>query len=83
LADRIDSVLEKIGFAKEKREFNAHLTLGRVKSLKNISQLTELIQKTAFQSQDKIKISSLILFQSTLTSKGAIYAPLAEIKLPN
>ncbi|NQV04022.1 MAG: RNA 2',3'-cyclic phosphodiesterase [Candidatus Omnitrophica bacterium] len=83
LADKIESGLEKIGFAKEKREFKAHLTLGRIKSLKNISQLTEIIQKTDFQSQGKIKISVLILFQSTLTSKGAIYAPLAEIKLPN
>ena len=82
LADKIESRLEKIGFEKEKREFKAHLTLGRVKSLKNISQLTEVIQKTGFQSQDKIKISALILFQSTLAPKGAIYAPLAEIKLP-
>lgn len=83
LADKIESRLEKIGFAKEKREFKTHLTLGRIKSLKNISQLTEVIQKTDSQSQDKIKISSLILFQSTLTSKGAIYMPLAEIKLPD
>jgi len=83
LADKIESRLEEIGFVKEKREFKAHLTLGRVKSLKNISQLTEVMQKTDFQSQDKIKISSLILFQSALTSKGAIYAPLAEIKLPD
>ena len=81
LADKIESRLEKIGFEKEKREFKAHLTLGRVKSLKNISQLTEVIQKTDFQSQDKIKINALILFQSTLTPKGAIYAPLAEIIL--
>lgn len=83
LADKIDSELGKIGFEKEKREFKSHLTLGRVRSIKNISELADLIQKTDFQSQDKIKISSLILFQSTLTPKGAIYAPLAEIRLPD
>ena len=81
LADKIESELEKIGFAKEKREFKSHLTLGRVRSIKNMPRLTDLIQKTDFQSQDKIKISALILFHSTLTPKGAIYAPLTKIKL--
>lgn len=81
LAAQIETELERLGFAKEKREFKAHLTLGRVKSLKNISQLTRLISEIAFQSEGEIKIDKLILFQSTLTPKGALYTPLAQIKL--
>ncbi|MDP8229986.1 MAG: RNA 2',3'-cyclic phosphodiesterase [Candidatus Gorgyraea atricola] len=75
------SQLEKLGPKEEKREYKAHLTLGRVKSLKNISQLTKLINETPFQSQGNIPITKLILFQSTLTPKGAIYSPLTTLAL--
>jgi len=78
LNSKIEYGLEKIGFEKEKREYKTHLTLGRVKSLKNIKELTSLIDKTTLGFQDKIKIDKLTLFQSTLTPKGAVYAPLAE-----
>lgn len=83
LNSRIETELEKLGFEKEKREYKTHLTLGRVKSLKNIPELTNLINGTCFQSQDEIKIDKLILFQSTLTPKGAIYTALAEHLLQN
>ncbi|MBU1061178.1 MAG: RNA 2',3'-cyclic phosphodiesterase [Candidatus Omnitrophica bacterium] len=78
LANSVETALERLNFAKEKREFKTHLTLGRVKSLKNISGLTKIISETGLQFQDEIKIDKLILFQSTLTPKGAIYTPLAE-----
>ena len=78
LNNKIETELEKLGFKKENREYKTHLTLGRVKSLKNISELIRLIDEADFQSQDEIKIDKLILFQSTLTPKGAIYTPLIE-----
>ncbi|MFC1621230.1 RNA 2',3'-cyclic phosphodiesterase [Candidatus Omnitrophota bacterium] len=81
LAAQIENKLEKTDFTKEKREYKAHLTLGRVKSLKNISRLTKLISKTNFKSESEIQIQKLTLFQSTLTSKGAIYTPLKELAL--
>jgi len=81
LNNKIECELEKIGFQKEKREYKSHLTLGRVKSLKNISGLSRLINEAEFQFQDEIKIDRLILFQSTLTSKGALYTPLTQQSL--
>ncbi len=66
------------GAGKEKREYRSHLTLGRVRSLKNISELARLIDETQLDFQDEIKIDRLILFQSTLTPKGAIYTRLSE-----
>lgn len=77
LNNRIETGLEKLGFKKEDREYKSHLTLGRVKSLKNISELVKLIDKANLQFQDEIKINELTLFQSTLTPKGAIYTPIA------
>jgi len=80
LAEKIDSELEKLGFQKETREFKAHLTLGRVKTSKNMPNLTKLLKETAFSSESDIAITELILFQSTLTPKGAVYTRLSTIE---
>jgi len=82
LADYVEDALEKLGLGREKREFKAHLTLGRVKSLKNISKLSKIIDETKISFQDEIKIDKIILFQSILTPKGAIYTSLSELALP-
>ena len=78
LNGKTESGMERIGYAKEKREYRSHLTLGRVRSLKNISELAKLIDEAQLDFQDEIKIDRLILFQSTLTLKGAIYTPLTQ-----
>ncbi|MFC1624541.1 RNA 2',3'-cyclic phosphodiesterase [Candidatus Omnitrophota bacterium] len=81
LNKEIETGLEKNGFQKEGREYKAHLTLGRVKSLKNIQEAMRLLSEISFEPQSEIKITRLVLFQSTLTPKGAIYTPLAEFPL--
>ena len=85
LADKIEIELEKLGFEKEKREFKSHLTLGRVKNSKNKKRDSDhflKLQKWSL-SLGEIKIDKLILFQSTLTPKGAIYTPLSEYPIHN
>lgn len=73
LNERIEIELEKAGLKKETRKFLPHLTLGRVRTPKNITNLTKLINETTFQITNKIKIDKLTLYQSTLTPKGAVY----------
>ena len=75
LNELIETGLEKIGFRKESREFNPHLTLGRVRTFKNISELTQIINENNIHNE--VKINELILFQSTLTPKGSIYTPVS------
>jgi len=84
LARKIDDALSKIGFEKETRPFAAHLTIGRVRSPKNKETLKAKIlslQGPGSGSQGPEKITSVILFQSTLTPKGPIYSKLHEAKL--
>ncbi len=83
LNNKIEDNLEKLGFAKEKREYSAHLTLGRIKSLKNIQNLTKIINEINLDLNDEVKIEKIILFQSALTPKGAIYTPLSEHPINN
>ncbi len=75
IAVKIEDGCEHIGFAKEKRPFSAHLTLGRVRTGKNKVALKEKLLSTAVKPQSFI-VDKIILFQSTLTPRGPIYTPL-------
>lgn len=82
VAKNIDEVLSRIGFQKETRSFAAHLTIGRVRSPKNKAALEEKVETANHETLPAISqtISSVILFQSTLTPKGPIYTKLHEAK---
>jgi len=82
LAEKIDVELSKIGFQKEERPFTAHLTIGRVRSPKNKASLADKINSLNSQFElpdselptpNSQLVSSVVLFQSTLTPKGPIY----------
>ncbi|MBN2453398.1 MAG: RNA 2',3'-cyclic phosphodiesterase [Candidatus Omnitrophica bacterium] len=82
LAGLVESALSELGFAKEERPFSPHLTIGRVRSPLNRDKLIDKISSVSagFQPSDagSYKVSSIILFQSTLTPKGSIYSKLHE-----
>lgn len=81
LALRIDEELLKVGFAAEKRKFSSHVTVGRLRFVKDKSSFLELIDgysDTFFSNQ---RISQIFLMKSTLTPSGPIYESLAEISL--
>ncbi len=80
LQKKIEDEMGKIGFPKEDREFSPHLTIGRVKSPKNIDKLTELIKNTSFQTEE-IEIKEVVVMKSELYPAGAIYTPLKKINL--
>lgn len=80
LTKELEKYLIKLGFLPEKRPFKPHLTLGRVRSPRNRTQLKELLQSTTLLSKT-IQVEKLVLFKSTLTPQGAIYEPLHEAKL--
>jgi 2'-5' RNA ligase len=81
LVGKIESALQPLGFPKEDRDFQAHITLGRVRSLKNISQLIDAIKNCALPAGLKQRIGSVTLFKSTLTPDGPIYEALKQFSL--
>jgi len=76
----IEEELLKLGYPKEGRAFSPHLTIGRVKSPRNIEKLVGLIEKTNFQTQE-VRIDEVVAMRSQLHPQGAIYTPLKKIKL--
>lgn len=77
---QIEEELAKLRFPKEQRPFSAHLTIGRVKSPRNIEELIKLIESTKFQTEE-VKIGEVVVMKSQLHPQGVIYTPLKKIKL--
>lgn len=72
----LESRLEPLGFAKEKRPFSPHLTLGRFKSNKGSRDLIEAIRMGMDVSGPSFTASEAVLFQSVLEPSGAKYTAL-------
>lgn len=80
LYPKVEEEFFKIRFAKENRNFTPHLTIGRVKSLKNLENLASEINKTTFETED-FKIQEVVVMKSTLLPTGAVYTPLRKVLL--
>jgi 2'-5' RNA ligase len=77
---QLDTNLHTLGFAKETRGFNPHLTLGRVKSLKNVAAVTAKLLMADLPAMS-FSVSELVVMQSQLHPAGSIYTPLAHCQL--
>lgn len=83
LHEKLEIALENIGIAKEKRNFNPHITLGRIKFVTNFYDFMDAISSykdVDFQIQ---VLNKLTLFESKLTPKGPIYKPIKVFGLFN
>jgi len=81
LADELETALEHFGFEKENRPFKSHVTIGRVRSLKNINQVLEKINIQKIDPSLQQQINNVTFYKSTLTSTGPIYTPIEEFNL--
>jgi len=81
LATEIDMKLSKLGFDKEQREFSPHLTLGRIKHLKNKPLFFKTMEEYKNDFIQQVKISEIIYYQSILKPGGAEYKPIIKVGL--
>lgn len=83
VAAQVDAAMEGLGFERERRPFEPHLTLGRVRSPKNSDKLKDGVLTHSLKLKScSCNAGSMILFQSRLTPKGSIYTKLHESKFP-
>ncbi len=85
LQQRLDTNLERLGFAPESRAFTPHLTLARVRneaSLDERQRFGQLIADTRFEAGN-IEVDAVSLMRSQLTREGAIYSRLSLVGLKN
>jgi len=78
LQEEVDNKLEDL-FPKENR-FMSHITIARVKNIKNKKEFLEKIKKIKIE-KIKFSINSFKLKKSILTGEKPVYEDLLEIKL--
>ncbi|MBZ5546146.1 MAG: RNA 2',3'-cyclic phosphodiesterase [Acidobacteriia bacterium] len=78
LARRIEDSMEKLGFARERRAFNPHLTLARFKIPRPQIRLRALVEQQADTSLGRFEVSEFFLFESRLSPHGAEYRQVAR-----
>ncbi len=76
LASEIEDRLALLGFKRENRAFHAHITLGRVRSSRRSSDLSEGIRQLSDASGPSFIASRATLFRSILQPSGAEHTPL-------
>ncbi len=77
----IENVLESFGVRKENRDFNPHITIARIKNLKNKKRFLEFLSKNIDKNIQKIYVQEIILMESILKKDGPLYIEKKKFKL--
>lgn len=81
LQSRIEDQLEPMGYDREKRAFNAHLTLARIKGAVSPDRLLRAIEAVGCFRPQPFEVRSVMLYKSDLRPTGAIYTILEDVRL--
>jgi 2'-5' RNA ligase len=77
LAAAIEKALRKLGFPKEARRFETHLTIGRVRGGgPALAELGRLLREHAAFDAGRFRVAEVVVFASHLGPKGPTYEPL-------
>ena len=84
LAGAVEEALEPLGFPRDKRGFNAHLTVARIRDGTPVGdrrKAAEVLHAKAEDSTTEIDVNAVSLMRSTLRPAGAVYDRLVSFPL--
>ncbi|MEM1714089.1 MAG: RNA 2',3'-cyclic phosphodiesterase, partial [Desulfurococcaceae archaeon] len=81
LAKIIEAIVRKIGIPPDKEEFVPHITIARVKGLRNIDKLIKAIYNFTNIDFGVSEITGIYVKKSVLTPRGPIYSNLCSVNL--
>jgi 2'-5' RNA ligase len=73
--------LERLYIKLEDRQFKPHLTIGRIKDLRDKNSLQNLIQKYVGIKLQDVTVSEIVYYESVLLPTGPLYKPISTIML--
>jgi len=79
--ERLDNQLMALGVEHETRKFDAHLTVGRVRTRRNVTKLTEILNSYNGFDFGSERITQVVLMKSDLSPEGPIYTKLHSVDL--
>jgi RNA 2',3'-cyclic 3'-phosphodiesterase len=77
----IKNGLKTAGIRLEERPFKPHLTLGRIKQIKEMNNLKELVDKYSGIEIQRVPVNEVILFESILYQEGLVYKPMVRFTI--
>jgi 2'-5' RNA ligase len=77
----LDERLGEIGFAREERGFQGHLTLGRFSAIPPDGLIADVVSAYASERFGRFEVREVVLFQSDLRPQGPVYTALAKARL--
>ena len=82
LQKNLEKALAKLGFRKEARRFEPHLTIGRVRGGgPSVADLGRRVKEYVEFPAGRFQVSELVVFSSQLTPTGPIYEALSRSRL--
>lgn len=75
----VDHALESAGIPAGIEVFRAHLTLGRVRSLKDPATFYSVLSEMGDRFRSMVQFDQLVFYRSELGSGGPVYTPLMQI----
>ncbi len=81
IANSIEASMKPLGFPKEKRPFRPHLTVGRIRRLKNPGAMTKALEQSQVGELGKFAVEKISFIRSQLDPAGSIYTTLVEVPL--
>ena len=80
LYNSIETMLYKEGFPRENKEFSSHITIGRVKFIRDKDNFIQILKRIRINNLSQ-EVGSIDLMESKLTPNGPIYNITAKLPL--
>jgi RNA 2',3'-cyclic 3'-phosphodiesterase len=81
LYSRIMNGLKDLNIKIEDRPFKPHLTIGRIKQLKDKESFLTVTEEFKDHEIQLVPVNEVILFESILLPSGPVYKPIVKVKL--
>ena len=79
--ERLDNQFMALGVEHEDRKFNAHLTVGRIKTRRNVRRLIENLNSYHGFDFGSEHVAQVVLMKSDLLPDGPVYTKLQSVDL--
>jgi RNA 2',3'-cyclic 3'-phosphodiesterase len=79
--EKVKNGLGALNIKLEDKQFKPHLTIARIKDLKDKENLQKLTQKYANIPFQDVTISEIVYYESVLLPSGPLYKPISTIRL--
>lgn len=76
---QVERILGECGWPPADQPFRAHLTLGRIRSMRNAAAYEMVLDRFRGTEPGTLRMDRLVYFRSVLGPHGPVYSPLTEI----